>query len=79
VLVERDKLLTSSAAERQRYRREILRRLDATSLPVQSIIDTLGVGQAYASKIRRGLVVPLLLYYATLERLVDTAVSGRKE
>jgi hypothetical protein len=35
--------------------------LDATTLPVQSIVDALGVSQAYASQLCRGLV-KLLTY-----------------
>jgi hypothetical protein len=59
-------------AERQRYMVEILPRLDATSLPVQALVTALGISTAYASQIRRGVVVPHPMYYSSLERLVTT-------
>jgi hypothetical protein len=58
------------AAECARFRVEIQPRLDETPLPVRAIADALGVNTAYASQIRRGVVVPHPMYYAALERLV---------
>jgi CRISPR-associated protein Cas1 len=65
--------------ERQRYTAEILPRLDATRLPVQAIRDALGVSTAYASQIRRGVVVPHPLYYAALVRLLDLSKTSPTE
>jgi hypothetical protein len=58
------------SAKRQGFTNDILARLHEPLLDVRAVVEALGVSTAYASQIRRGVVVPHPMYYGALEALV---------